>query len=413
MNLLVVIGGRGDETGHLCTLARSAGMGIVWVGETSRAPAHAHRVIADETTQAGVSPSFSPKLTHLPNIVGVVGLDRTRWEDAARLSTTLGLPDTQWGGHVVASRVDLLGELAAAGVRVPSFRRVTHGREIPSWPGARLVKPDLPGQLGTYRIGRRWSGEDVLTMAGRQTMYAQRWVVGSPMLVQAALRAGKVVAAVAARRVLERLEDTDPAVVVDGHDIEPSTGLLWPSALVEQVARALGWRAGPVWVDCVLTDSGPVVLDADRGLVGDGLLEAMDVATAGRLGERILGSFAYQRVILSAESCAVVRAVSQRYVCAIGSDAGKTVRRYIARMPSERIADPVSGKTRLSPERVVLHTEKGAVVPALRTTRDRLGYVIASDREIEAARDRAERYAADLYASVCLDPDDGDEDDWP
>jgi hypothetical protein len=408
VNLLVVIGGGGDESGYLCHIARAAGLGVAWVGEPSQAPAHAYRVIPDA---GSVPDAIPPQLARLPNVVGVICLDRSRVGASARLSERFGLPDTLWGGLVVSGRVALLGELAASGVRTPSWRKITHHNDIPSWPGSRVVKLDSPGHAGTYRIGTRWTGGDVMTLAGARPVYAQRWTVGDHIVVQAALRAGQCTAVVAARRVLERLEDTDPAVVVDGHDIDASVALLGLAPQIEQVAQVCGWRAGPVWVDLVMTSAGPVVLDADRGVLGDGLLEAMDLATAGKLGERILGSYAYQRAILSPTTCSVVRAVSQRFVFSIGDDAGGVVRRFLSRMPTERVYDPLTDRNRLSPERVVLRVERGSVIPAMRTRMDRLGYVIAADRAIDTARERAERYAADLYASICLDQDDVDEDD--
>ncbi len=208
---------------------------------------------------------------------------------AARAAAALGLPGNPPDAAAASvNKVETRRRLAAAGMRVPWFRRVrlpdALAADVRSGPFPCVVKPlglsgsrgviraNSPAQLAEAvdRVGRLLARPDVrVSRSGlEEEVLIEGFIEGREFAIEGLLTAGRL-------QVLAIFDKPDP---LDGPFFE-ETIYVTPSALASEVQRAvaadvqratkaLGLRHGPVHAECRVGPSGIVVLEIAARPIG-------------------------------------------------------------------------------------------------------------------------------------------------
>ncbi len=307
---------------------------------------------------------------------GVIGFGDPQVIPAALIAAELGLPGPGLLAALV-SRNKLLSRelLARAGIAQPEFTSAGTAEEAIGWAAGRypvVLKP-LSGQgsLGVAVAAdaagiRRWASEP-----GRPaTFLAERYLPGPELSCEAVVAGGDVVFA----NVTEKTTTAPPYCVELAHQVPArDAGLARDAeALTRAVAAAVGMTAGIIHAEVKAEPDGVYLVEFAVRMPGDRLMEVIRLATGVSLFDAMVD-------------------------IAVGLPPDVTIRRRAAaavwfpQPPPGRVT-AISGAAEVPalPGVVGSHLKfrEGREIPPLRSSHDRLGWVLlaAADRAELAAR---------------------------
>jgi len=219
-------------------------------------------------------------------------------EAAAQAAVALGLP----GAGVSASRVfrDKIAQLMAcqrAGIAVPQFAEVTDERDVAAFAaqGPCVVKPaSRQASLGVVIVrpgdspAQAWrdcvaadEGPQLARRALRWRYLVEQYVPGPEYSVEALVVGGEIVFSnVTAKRVLPGRHPVESGHVVPA-PADPGVACL--PALMQDLARAVGFGTGLLHGEWIISDGSPVFVECAARPAGDWIFDLIELATGVNL----------------------------------------------------------------------------------------------------------------------------------
>jgi len=302
----------------------------------------------------------------------------------ARIAACLGLPGPSPATALaMTDKLAMRRQLAAAGLPIPRFASVAGPVDVSAFDGPAVVKPTRSaGSRGVTLVEGGDPGsllERARAESADGNVLIEEYVAGPEVSVEAVTVEGRTTVLA----ITDKLTSGPPDFVELGHT-QPSRlteHCLDLAALTRQTLLALGLRSGPSHTEIRIGQQGPVVIEAAArfggGCISSHLLpisagiEAADIAVSMALGE-------YDPTEPRIEQAAAVRFL----------------------VPRPGVVRSITGVDEVQawPEVAEVRVEVavGDPVHAMRSARDRIGYVVTSGRTAGDAAALADRAVASI-----------------
>ncbi len=280
-NVLIISGG--VEALPIIKRAREMGLRVVVSDGDSEAPgfALAHEAIVASTYDI----KETLRLTRISNkktpLHGVISAAADVPSTVAALAEAFSLPGPSRRSACLASDKFLMKEaFREAGVPVPWFALIESAKHLKDLvkksQKTLVIKPvDSRGARGVVRLSDGvdllWAYGEALKNSPSSRVMVEQWVEGMQLSTESVVSDGRVATPGLSERNYEYLERFTPYIIENGGDLpapcEPNVRELLDEVIL-RVARAFGIDNWTIKGDIVLSDKGPVVIEAAPRLSG-------------------------------------------------------------------------------------------------------------------------------------------------
>ncbi len=280
-SILLISGG--IEAVPIIAQARSMGLRVLVSDGNPEAPGFglADEVIVASTYDAELTAALALESNTKQRIDGVLAAAADVPVTVAAVAATLGLEGPSKESAFLASdKLAMKERFQECAIPVPWFALVNDAEEVEGYQSRKekkyVIKPvDSRGARGVIRllpgVDPEWGFKEALFHSPTSRVMVEEWVEGRQVSTESIVTPEGIVTPGLSDRNYQYLDRFAPFVIEDGGDLPAELGtdeLESIDSLMIDVASAFGVKRGTVKGDIIVTENGPVVVEAAIRLSG-------------------------------------------------------------------------------------------------------------------------------------------------